>query len=329
MLTLPAALTAHLDGNVTSLTACWAVTRRNRQVIRGTAHDRDVPITSGVYAGTYPARAAIFASDVRATSDGSVSNLDVEGTFLVEPGADDITVEEIEGGLYDQASAVLFLVNWQSPNDGQRVLVAGTLGEFFRDSDGRYRSEVRGLAQALSQQIVDTHSATCNVRLFGDERCKFVVSAVTRTATVTSVISRRRFAVSLDAGAEPGSPVYFHGGRLAFTSGANEDVIREARVVQVNGSNDAAEILLWDEEPADIQIGDTLDLPPGCDRQYETCRLIHDNLVNYRGYGLYAAGRDALMRGPGDTGEAALTVLSSAEYQALLQAVADAAAELL
>lgn len=300
MQTLPPGLASHLAGDVTTLTVCWLVEKLNGDVIRGTAHQTDITITTGTYAGTYKARTAVFATDNRNTSDGAVSNLDVDGAFRVDATIDDISVTDIEAGLYDQARAVLLLVNWADPDSGQKVLRAGTLGEFYRDSSGRYRSEVRGLTQALSQQIVRTYSERCDVKIFGDERCKFDVAAATRTGTVTAVTNRKRFDVSLDAGAQPPSPVYFVGGRLKFTSGALDGVIREVRGCRVNEANDAAEIALWEEAPTDVEVGMTIELPPGCDRTADTCRLIHQNFVNFRGHGLFATGKDALMRGPTD-----------------------------
>lgn len=326
MLTLPSALAMHLSGRVLSLTICWAVTRSDGKVLRGTAHDRDITISSGDFAGTYPARATIYSTDVASKSDGSVSNVDVEGAFFAD--VDELTVEDIEGGFFDQAPAVVFMVNWQNPDAGQKVLLAGTLGEFYRDSEGRYRSEVRGLTQALKQQIVRTYSERCDVKLFGDARCKFDVASVTRTGTVSGVTNRKRFDVTLDPGDTPKSPVYFVGGRLQFTSGVLDGVVREVRACIVNETNDAAQIALSDEAPADIEVGTTISLPPGCDRTADACRLIHDNFVNFRGHGLFAVGRDALMRGPTQAdrtisveGRLVRKVITPEQYQQILGAI--------
>lgn len=295
MRTLPVGAEAVLASPVTALTVCYAITKKNGDVLRGTAHDRDVTISSGTYAGVYRARTAAFASAIRSTSDGSVSNLETEGALRVDATIDDLTVEDIESGLYDQAPAVLLLVDWQT-STVLKILAGGTLGEFYRDSDGRWRSEVRGLTQALLQQIVQTYSERCNVREFGDARCKFDVTAVTRTATVTAVTDRKSFVALLDAGAEPVNATYYNGGKLTFTAGANADFVREVRAAEVD--EDEVTIELWDEAPADVEIGDTFELAPGCDRRYETCRDVHNNLVNFRGYGVFAVGRDRLMRGP-------------------------------
>lgn len=296
MLTLPAGLSAHTLLRTTSLTFCHAITKKNGEVLRGTVHDRDITIPSGTYAGTYRARTAVFASSVRSNSDGAVSNLEAEGALRVDASVDDLTVADIQAGLYHQAPAVLLLVNWRNPADGVKIVAGGTLGEFYRDSDGRYRTEVRGLTQALTQQLLQTYAERCNVRKFGDSRCRFDVASVTRTATVTAVTDRKNFTATLDAGPDPVNATYYDGAELLFTSGANEDFVREVKTAVVAGSD--VTIALWDEVPADIEIGDTFELPPGCDRRYETCRDVHDNLVNFRGYGIFAVGRDRLMRGP-------------------------------
>lgn len=308
MLTLPSGLATHLAGRALSITVCWVVTRTDGTVLRGTAHDQDITISSGDFAGTYPSRSTVYSTDIASKSDGSVSNADVDGAFF--SSVDELTVADVEGGLLDQAPAELFLVNWASPNDGQKILLSGTLGEFYRDSDGRYRAEVRSLTQALAQNIGSTFSERCDVKLFGDARCGFDVAAVTRTGTVTEMLSRKAFTIDLDSGPAPIGPetTYYAGGRLEFTSGTLDGVVREVRTA---GFNDSAEtemtVLLWEEAPADIEVGVTISLPPGCDRAYDTCRLIHENLVNFRGHGIFATGRDALMRGVNGSGGSIVT----------------------
>lgn len=297
MLSLPAPFLEKLQAAEASLTVCWSVVKTNGDVLRGTAHDNDVAITSGPFQGVYRSRLSITASHVVLGSAGEVGNLEVEGAFFAD--LPDFSIEELEAGLYDRAPSTLILLNWQDPDAGQKVLLHGSLGEFTRDSDGHYRAEVRGLTQALAQQIIRTYSERCNVSQFGDDRCKFDVEAATRTGTVTAVTDRKNFTVDLDEGADPvGEPdLYYAGGKLVFTSGANETFAREARSV-VFASPDVVTVVLWDEAAADIAPGDTITLAPGCDRRYETCRDVHDNLLNFRGFGVLAPGRDVLLRGP-------------------------------
>src|SRR5690606_32468009 len=93
---LSAQLEAHLQSDVTSLAYCWLVEKNNGEVLRGTTHDQPLTISSGIYAGTYSPRTAVFATDVVKKSDGAVSNMEVEGALRVDALIGDLRVEEIE-----------------------------------------------------------------------------------------------------------------------------------------------------------------------------------------------------------------------------------------
>lgn len=296
MRTIAAELLAHLRGEVSTLAICWTIEKGNGDIIRSTDHDRDIEIASGRYAGRYRSVANITGSDVRSTSDMSVDNMEVDGALSDAFEIPDITVAEIEAGLLDNAPVEVFGVNYNAPDSGQLIERRGYLGVPSRDSDGRYRVEVRGLAQRLSQNIGWTYSDRCNVVEFGDARCGFNVAAVTRTAIVTAVTSRRRFDIEITAGDPPITPVYFDGAKLTFTSGANNTFFREVKRAAVDGTT--LSITTWEEFPEDPVIGDTLSLPPACNRLLSTCRDVHDNIVNFRGYGVFIPGILKLMSGP-------------------------------
>jgi uncharacterized phage protein (TIGR02218 family) len=296
MKSLPAALLAHYGQDVTTLALCWTIEKSTGEVIRSTDHDRDIVITTGELAGRYVAGANITGSDIRSTADMAVDNMEVEGAFPNEWVIPDLTVAEIEAGVLDNAPVTVFVVNWQSPDDGQNILRCGYLGALTRDSDGRYRTEVRGLTQRLSQNIGQTYSERCNVVEFGDSRCKFDVAGATRTVEVVSVTNRRRFDVQITSGSAPPTATYFDGAKLTFTSGANQGFFREVKRAADNGG--VLEVSLWEELPADVEVGDTATLPPACNRLLETCRDVHNNIVNFRGYGVFIPGVLALMKGP-------------------------------
>lgn len=294
--TIPPALLAHLQSDVTTLAICWRLVKRNGGQILSTEHDRDLTIDAGPLAGVYLSQAGVRGSDVRSTSDMSVDNMEVEGAArndeLLIP---DVTVADMEAGVLDKASVTVFVVNWQSPNDGAVYKRHGFLGNFERDSNGQYRTEIRGLTQLLSQNVGQTFGETCNVVQFGDARCKKDLAPITRTGAITSVTSRKQFSVLLDAGAEPLSDTYYDTAKLTFTSGDCDGFKRQVKHAEIDG--DALEIELYEETPADIVPGDTFTLPPGCNRLIETCRDIHDNIINFRGYGVFIPGVLALMKG--------------------------------
>lgn len=296
MRSVTAELLAHLRGEVSTLAVCWTIEKGNGEVIRSTDHDRDFEISSGRYAGVYRSVANITGSDVRSTSDMSVDNMEVDGAIPDEWEIPDITVAEIEAGILDNAPVEVFGVNYNAPDDGQLVERRGYLGIPSRDSDGRYKVEVRGMAQRLQQNIGWTYSERCNVVEFGDSRCGFNLAAATRTAVVTAVTSRRRFDMEIIAGDPPPNDIYFDGAKLTFTSGENEDFFREIKRAVLVG--DTLTVTTWEEFPEEPSIGDTLALPPACNRLLSTCRDVHDNIVNFRGYGVFVPGVLAILRGP-------------------------------
>src|SRR3954470_11171672 len=120
MKTIPPALQAHLDGEGTTLSLCWVITKRNGAKIFGTDHDQSITITSGTYAGTYNCRSNILPSNVKSSSDLAVDNMDVLGA-VGQSGALylDISVADIEARNLDFAQVKTFFVNWADPDMGQ------------------------------------------------------------------------------------------------------------------------------------------------------------------------------------------------------------------
>ena len=246
-------------------------------------------------AGTYYAIANVTASDIASSSDMTVDNLEVTGAVpppLTVTSVPDITVEDIESGLLDMAPVQNLLCNWQAPSHGSFVIKSGFLGEITRTSDGRYTTEVRGLTQLLAQNIMDTYAPTCTVVSFGDARCKFPVASITVTGTVASGTSPQQFGVTLSEG----SVIYpYAHGKLTFTSGANAGFSRE---VKTDPHTNGGVITFYEPFPDPVAPGDAYMLEPGCDRKLPTCRLIYNNLPNYRGYGVFVPGIDAILAGP-------------------------------
>lgn len=301
MKTISAPALAHLRGELSTLAVCWTITKNNGVVIRSTEHDRDIEITTGALAGLYRAAANITASDARSSSDMSPDNMEVEGAFPDLYEVPDVTVADIEAGLFDNARVQIFFVNYTNPNQFQNRAPGAFVGIPERDSEGRYRMEVRGLAHRLSQTIGWTYGERCNVTEFGDARCGFDIAAATRDADVTAVTSRREFEIQITYGDPlPESvPQYFNGARLTFTSGPNAGYSREVK--EVTASDSSGEVLLvrtWEEFPNDIGVGDSLTLPPSCDRTKSMCLDVHNNVENFRGYGVYIPGVLAIMKGP-------------------------------
>lgn len=293
MRTVPPALAAHLALDVTSCCICWVITRRDGVKVYGTEHDRDVEITLGSLAGLYLERSGISGSSIRSSSGLEVDNMEVQGAFP-EPGdlRVDLEAADVEAGLYDEAEAITFLCNFEAPDDGQLVLRRGFLGRIRRTSEGAYTSELRGLAQKLTQIPIRTYGVGCDADL-GDSRCKFNLSAGTASGVVTTVSSRRRFDSTLVLGTftAVGDFVY---GLLTFTSGENAGFSREVKRDAVNGV--LGELEFMEPFPLTVAPGDAFSLIPGCDKLADTCIGKFDNLLNFRGHGRFVPGQNEVLK---------------------------------
>ncbi len=293
MKSIPGLLQTHLDGDTTTLALCWVILKRNGDYIRGTTHDRDVPVASGSYAGTYKASSNITPSNVKSNADLAVDNLDVTGAWADNTVRVDITRADIEARNLDFASVRTFFANWRAPDDGQVPMRSGFLGPITYDSSGGYTTQVRGLAQLLQQNIVQTYSDKCTVKRLGDARCKLDVAALSITATVTTVVSRREFTVS-GIVAQPAG--YFSLGNLVGLTGDNMGFLRQIRIDDV--ADETGHVSLFEAFPVDVAPGDTFTMSPGCDRLPTTCRTKFDNWRNNRAYGELIPGIDLLLAGP-------------------------------
>ncbi len=279
MLTLSPAYIAHLNGTTTELCTCWKITRRDAVVLGFTDHPSDLLI-GGV---TYQSALGYTASDVRASSDLAVDNLNLQG-FIDSPS---ITEVDLMAGVWDYAEVEIFEVIYSNLSAGVRRMRRGRIGEV---SLGRtvFEAELRGLAQAFTQQICELTSPTCRAAL-GDTRCKVVLGPITVTGTVTSVTSRRVWTDSTRGEAAG----WFTFGKLTWTSGANVGYSMEVKTHAAGGVMTLALPM-----PYAIVAGDAYSLIPGCNKLKPTCIAKFANYVNFRGEA-DLPGQDAILRGPG------------------------------
>lgn len=319
------AFVAELQSDRTAFVICWSIEMADGTFIRGTEHDEDVtvpvlgsPIEDA--AGTYSAAAGISGSDRKSSSDMSVDNMEVTGalaadatedtitvdtteitvdsTFVTIPGGDDliqINIRDIESGNLDAAPVQVILVNWRDPSQGYMLLGRGYLGDITRDTDLVWKTEVVGFLQNLSQSLGKTYGDTCDVKRFGDHRCKVDLAPLTKVGVVSTRTSRRIFTSAITLGALTPDAIYWNGGELTFTSGANAGFTRQVKTGfsgAVQGS-----FVMWDSFPSPINVGDSFQVVPGCDRSYERC-VFFDNLLNFRGHGRWIPGIPAIIRAP-------------------------------
>lgn len=206
MKTITSQMLAHLGEDTTTLSVCWKIVRQDGQSFFFTQHDEDI-----IFDGdTYVSAAGFNASAISNDAAMSVDNLEVVG-FL----QGDFNERAIRAGLFDRANVYLFLVNWADTSMGQVKLRRGWTGEVVFSSQGYFKSELRGLAQALTQRVGRIFTPMCDADL-GDIRCRVPISpAVRLNSTAYTVGTYIRVATTLGDGSE----VYENRIYLCTTSG--------------------------------------------------------------------------------------------------------------
>lgn len=264
MKTASSQLITHITGETTSLATCWKVTRRDGSIFGFTDFDKNLTVDSLVY----QARSGYTRSAIHTIANLAVDNLDIESAIDSET----LSAADLRAGVWDGATIEIFLVNWANIANGKIILKRGTIGE-VELKDTTFRAELRGLSQALSQQIVELYTPDCRADL-GDTRCKVNLTALTVTGAVTSITDRRSFADTSRAE----SVNYWNGGLLTWTSGANV-----GRKMEVKAFGGGGAFTLFLPMPSAVAVGDNYSLRPGCDKKFSTCKDRYNNVKNFRG----------------------------------------------
>ena len=264
MKTAGSPLATHIAGETTTLATCWKVTRRDGAIFGFTDFDKDLTVDSLLY----QARSGYTRSAIHTIANLAVDNLDIESAIDSET----LSAADLRAGVWDGATVEIFLVNWSNLANGKIILKRGTIGE-VELKDTVFRTELRGLSQALSQQIVELYTPDCRADL-GDTRCKVNLTALTVTGAVTAVTDRRSFADS----ARGESVNHWNGGLLTWTSGANV-----GRKMEVKAFGSSGAFTLFLPMPSIVAVGDNYSLRPGCDKKFSTCKDRYNNVKNFRG----------------------------------------------
>jgi uncharacterized phage protein (TIGR02218 family) len=282
MRTIPSGLQTHIEQEVATVAHLVKLTRLDSEVFGFTDHDRDL-IVDGI---TYSASSAFDASQVTGAANLSSDNLNIIGAL--DSAA--ITVEGLERGDWDGCEFEVMKVNWANVSQGTYTLRRGHLGRVKR-VDNALVVEALGLIDRVQRTVGRSLLPTCDVKRLGDARCTKSLASFTHTGTVT-VVTDARTTFTCGAPISSQAAGYFRRGTVLFNTGANAGL--EFNVYE----NASAGVLILDNDaPHDIAVGDSVTAVAGCDRTMATCRDTFDNLVNFRGFP-YVPGRDKLIGEP-------------------------------
>jgi uncharacterized phage protein (TIGR02218 family) len=295
MKTVSNALAAHLDGDCTTLTRLYKITRKDLTVLTYTDHDQDIdttnyqgPLTDGGY--VYEAAVGFSPTAIDSKSDLSVDNQEV--TALID--SDTITEKDLRFGVWDGAEVEIRLVNWADLSQGELKLRLGILGTLSM-KNGQLTAEILGLTNKLQQVLGRSYGTPCDAEL-GDSRCKATVPTETGYVNTSSDSHH----ITPHAGGSPsvslsGASGYYNDGILTFTSGINSGISYQV------GTWDGTTLYLKNPLFAAPSVDDTFTISPGCGHNVTDCRNKFNNIVNYRGFPSIP-GQDAILQYPDPTG---------------------------
>ena len=193
--TISASMQTHLESEVTSLSTCLAIVRKDETVHLVTDHDQDIEI-DGVFGfpishlnGVYRASYGFERSAIQHEQD-AVANADMAILLHMEG----VTLEDIRSEKFDNARVYVFLVSWEDLSRGVVKLPgSGWIGDMeSRARTGGYKMELRGLGQAMKNVRGENYAPSCRVDLFS-RPCSQDESAFVQHGVVSTVTDNRTF----------------------------------------------------------------------------------------------------------------------------------------
>ena len=153
-------LKAHLENSATTLCWLWRITRADGTVLGFTDHDRNLEVDGIHYEGS----SGLTPSEVDKRLGFSIDNGAVQGAL----SSDQISAEDINSGLYENAKIDCFRVNWKDHTQSVHMST-GRLGS-IRQKGEAFEAEWTGESVLLDRSTGRVFSKICDAE-FGDRRC--------------------------------------------------------------------------------------------------------------------------------------------------------------
>jgi uncharacterized phage protein (TIGR02218 family) len=282
---------ADLASDTCTFNTCWLITRVDGNVYAWT--DCDQPLTVGGH--TYSPLEGYSPSANEGKSDFSVDNMEVVG-FLDSPAITEIDVAQ---GKWDYAALDVFMVNRNAISHGNYYMRHGWLGQVKIQTPGVYTAEIRGLSQAVQNNLGDLITPTCRWTFCDanpsgsvlNSHCTLNVATFTTSGVaVTSVSSNQEWVASSLTQAAG----YFAFGYLTWLTGNNAGVSAD-----IQGHGSGGVILTQLPAIGNVQVGDTFNIVAGCQKRYaQDCVAKFSNGINFGGFP-YLPGLDKIVKPAG------------------------------
>lgn len=286
-----AALLNHLDGAATTTCRLLKITLNDQYDLDSsaitefglTSLDKNITYQGLKYYATNGFDPSVIASNLGL----SVDNAECQVLTATVPG---ITKEMIKAGILDDATWIMYLINWADLTQGHMIIDAGDLGEVRLVDDDVFIPELLSIVMRLRQPIGNVWQKTCRAifATAADSQtgCGVDDTALWQSGSVTGqdvddsageAEAHRVFADNTFTGsAELDSIVP---GRVQWLTGKNAS----SRLYQVESYDSATgTIALMEPAPYEIEIGDTFQIRPDCNKSVASCKA-YSNFANYKG----------------------------------------------
>lgn len=267
-------LVEHKAGAVLTVCSCWlltpAATAPLTRPVAATNHTRDLrlPWRPNI---VFRTKGGLVPSAIDTESGLESAGLSVQAVF----DDDLITEEAISNGDWDGASIEIFEVNYRAVRMGELVLFSGRLGT-VKTIGRNFTAEAAPLTTLGRTKFGTIVRSRCDVREYGDGRCKLDIAPLTRTGTVDGVSA----ATAQESFVFAAAPTYtYTDGRVIVLSGANAG--RRAAIKSYDV--DTKTITLHYALPRPLAAGDSVTVIEGCNRTQAACSA-RGNILNYRGF---------------------------------------------
>jgi len=210
-----------------------------------------------------------------------------------------ITHADMRAGKYFGARIDEYKVDWRVPWAGPIRTDVFWLANLEYDGE-TWRGDTEGLTRLLKQRFGDTCTRNCKWDLGRDrfgrksltEGCKYDVVSTTKfhIEIATVVDARKQFTVT---GSGFGLSDFYNLGRIEFVAGTNEGHVNQI----ADWVFATKTVTLQVRTPYDIEVGDRVDMEPGCDKIFSTCDTKFSNGINFRGF-LFIPGLDKSLQAP-------------------------------
>lgn len=268
------ALEAHLAGEVLTVCELLRLRLEDGRLFGVTSLDRDVFYDNMWWRAYTGMDSSIIATDTNLSVDNSEVSILLRA--MVQDG---LTLDQVRSGVLDNGTYQFFIINYEDTAQAH-MLDAGDIGEVKVANEHSVTVELLSHAVRLRNSVGRVDSIRCRA-VFGtyansQTGCGVNADVMWENGTITGIgDEQRRVFADSSVPLKTESNMY----RVRFTSGRN----RSPRLYQVDAySLVSGTIALIEPARFDIEIGDTFQIRPDCNKLPDDCKK-YGNFINYKG----------------------------------------------